>query len=81
MPRIHYAVKNKKEIFICLTLIKMIPKGIKMKQVKALYKRHKSMWLKMQCAEPKLSEKLKGLVEQLRDEVTGHVYSTCLKPI
>lgn len=42
MARIHNTVKSKK-IFICLTLIKKIPKGIKMKEVKALYKRHKSV--------------------------------------
>lgn len=38
---------KEKKIFICLTLIKRIPKGIKMKEVKALYKHQKSKVFKL----------------------------------
>lgn len=73
---------KEKKIFICLTLIKRIPKGIKMKEVKALDKHQKSKVFKLLklrqktrriCRTESLRKKQnktknKCLVEQLRDE-------------
>lgn len=72
MARIHNTIKNKNNLYL-FNIDQEDAQSYKKKKSKSftngINQCLKLLQLKTQCAEPKLSEKLKRLVGQLRDEL------------